>query len=436
MAYDDVLVDDVDTIDAVRWNSMITALAGKSVTAHAHDEFHIYPYSNHYYIYTDGSTYYAKNMSTGAIDYSGISFDTVFAAVVADISYAGFIKLGKGFFYTVGLATGYKSIIIEGSGWGIGTLITSNPGTVIMSNIDDDTYLLTLGEHGYTTEGAGIRNLMFCHTPAYTKCLGAVDLYNTVNSFVDHCYFGGFEAGTPTPINSISIRGATDELVGGWCNHARFNHIVNPDIGINLGANANYCVIEGNNIEGSGTGTAHGIKCDGTGASTASPYGCMLTGNRIRNFDYGASRGLWITAGSNNSGRHTVSGNVFNENAINYEVTSGTGIGECTFVGNVLGAAGTSKALDSGNVQSYYYNNKNYVRENWGAVSKANGDTVTHSLDTTPTSVVATGTVANEVITVTAIGTTTFTVSIKKFDPIGGVWTAGTTQTIYWRAWI
>ena len=434
MAFDDVLVDGVDSINAVRWNGMITDQANKSVTSHSHDEFKVYRGSDYWYVYKEDTTYYAKNMQTGMVDYSGADFDTIMASAVDDIAHSGFIKLGTGQFDSAtGIVCGDKPIIVEGNGWGRGGVLTDNPGTVIKTGASGAYYVLQFGAHGTTVEGAGVRNLMFLNDPANTTCLGAVDLYNTVNSFVENCYFMGFELGGAA-MPAISIRGATDETMGGWCNRATNNHIVNPDIGILLGANANYCVIEGNQIKGSGTAGAHGIKCDGTDAPIASPYGCYIAGNRIIDFSYNApSRGIWIGAGSNNSGRHTILGNTFSGNYVNIEITSGTGIGECTLIGNVLGTATSSKMLDSGNVQSYYYNNKNYVRENWGAISKADGATVTHGLETTPTVVLVTGTIATEVISVTTVGTTTFTVAIKKYN---GLWISGTTQTIYWRAWI
>jgi len=58
----------------------------------------------------------------------------------------------------------------------------------------------------------------------------------------------------------------------------------------------------------------------------------------------------------------------------------------------------------------------------------SDGDTIAHTLWTTPTVAFPSGTVAGDIITPTAIGSDTFTVAIKKHDG-----TPGTTQTIYWR---
>jgi hypothetical protein len=65
-----------------------------------------------------------------------------------------------------------------------------------------------------------------------------------------------------------------------------------------------------------------------------------------------------------------------------------------------------------------------------GAQANANdGDTITHGYSSAPTKVLVTGSIPTEMVAVTAIGATTFTVSIK--SNLGG---AGTQQTVYWMA--
>ena len=76
--------------------------------------------------------------------------------------------------------------------------------------------------------------------------------------------------------------------------------------------------------------------------------------------------------------------------------------------------------------------NINYVTENHGAAAAvADGGTIAHGCAATPTSAQVTGSVANEFVSVTAIGAANLTVAIKKHDG-----TPGTNQTIYWRAWV
>lgn len=65
--------------------------------------------------------------------------------------------------------------------------------------------------------------------------------------------------------------------------------------------------------------------------------------------------------------------------------------------------------------------------ETRGVTSVADGGTITHKQGATPTRVSVTGSVASQMVSVTAIGATTFTVAIKKDDG-----TAGSTQNVYW----
>lgn len=82
--------------------------------------------------------------------------------------------------------------------------------------------------------------------------------------------------------------------------------------------------------------------------------------------------------------------------------------------------------FDSGSVQNIETDGVVVTRGATAAV--ADGGTITHGLGSTPTVVLATGSVAGEIVSVTALGATTFTVAIKLHDG-----TAGTSQTIYWQ---
>ena len=70
-----------------------------------------------------------------------------------------------------------------------------------------------------------------------------------------------------------------------------------------------------------------------------------------------------------------------------------------------------------------------YVTNNEGAETKSDGQTIAHGLSEAPDRVLVTGSVDSEIINVTSITASTFTVSIK--DTAG---TSGTTQAIYWSA--
>jgi hypothetical protein len=63
------------------------------------------------------------------------------------------------------------------------------------------------------------------------------------------------------------------------------------------------------------------------------------------------------------------------------------------------------------------------------AADTADGGAITHGVSGTPTKIFVTGSVAGEICTVSGITSAHFHCDIKKNDG-----TAGTTQTIYWRA--
>jgi parallel beta-helix repeat protein len=96
------------------------------------------------------------------------------------------------------------------------------------------------------------------------------------------------------------------------------------------------------------------------------------------------------------------------------------------YVANNL--VGTAQISLSGANSKAKYNIGHYT-EKEGATNVADGGTVTHGLSVTPTWATGTPSVSGEFVSVTALAATTFTVAIKKHDN-----SAGTTQTIYWRA--
>lgn len=69
------------------------------------------------------------------------------------------------------------------------------------------------------------------------------------------------------------------------------------------------------------------------------------------------------------------------------------------------------------------------VSKSGTAATVSDGGTITHGFSVAPQSVLAVGCVAGEIITVTAISATTFTVAIKT-----NLNAPGTPQTIYWQA--
>ncbi len=105
------------------------------------------------------------------------------------------------------------------------------------------------------------------------------------------------------------------------------------------------------------------------------------------------------------------------------------GMKDVKITDNFFGGAVTITAPNE-NLQ--WRNNEGYISENGGAAAGiVDGGTIAHGLAVTPTYVQLTPSIAGEMASATAIGAANITVAIKTHA--GG---AGTSQVIYWRAWI
>lgn len=104
-----------------------------------------------------------------------------------------------------------------------------------------------------------------------------------------------------------------------------------------------------------------------------------------------------------------------------------------TVTGNKLQNSGTTGNYRDSSVTTHNSGNSGVQPTvAYGATaSVADGGTITHTFNSAPDWVVATGSVASEIVTVTAVAATTFTVAIKT-----DAGAAGTSQTIYWQAGI
>jgi hypothetical protein len=90
----------------------------------------------------------------------------------------------------------------------------------------------------------------------------------------------------------------------------------------------------------------------------------------------------------------------------------------------------TPHPISAGGYSNNVCNVSSHVNSNSGAAATvADGGTIAHGCVKAPTKVTLTGSVAGEIVTVTSIDATNITVAIKKPDG-----SAGTPQTVYWRA--
>lgn len=90
-------------------------------------------------------------------------------------------------------------------------------------------------------------------------------------------------------------------------------------------------------------------------------------------------------------------------------------------------------SIDDEGTGTVIRNNRGYVTENGGAASSvADGGTIAHGLVAIPSHVSVIGSVINENISVSALDGANITVQIQKTTDQS----SGTSQTIYWRAWV
>jgi len=362
-----------------------------------------------YVIFKEGSTHYARNGKDGTIDYSGTNAATVIQAVIDSLT-----------------TTDNATIIVHSGqdaspGITLDTTLTLDVEDVPNLNfIFDCLQITTDNDFLYVNGGASTtrwqgrligNKLIFPEN--YSK--SAVKLRNVELGLVD--------------INSIYI--ATGSSAAG-------------SVGIHLIGDGSGCffnVLRGGDIAGAETG----IKLESVGGTD------FCNSNKIYDFDIG----YMVNGVTQVNGGTATSGNTLTNITVNSPGNGDTGFvnvdgDNCYFACKTIDATGT--AVDFNNSGTAYlfgcqFGNSNVTNtgtiqhhgchfggtgklENAGAAAGvADGGTIAHGLGTTPTWATATGSVASEIITVTAVGAANLTVAIKT-----DAGAAGTNQTIYWRA--
>ena len=219
---------------------------------------------------------------------------------------------------------------------------------------------------------------------------------------------------------------------------------------IKLGASCDFCTLTGNVIM-NGYANFNAIYID-------SAYGTTIQGNIV----YSVSNTGFIGIQLNTVRRVTITGNeiyIAGTSATNYGIYDAGTSQEVLIVNNIFtsetsyswtGIYIATSLTDShiafneirnctgtpisvgGTSNGFIFRNTGYKTHAEGATaSVADGGTISHGLVGTPTGVIAVTTTTGEFVSITAKSSTTFTCAIKKHDN-----SAGTTQTIYWHAWI
>lgn len=234
-----------------------------------------------------------------------------------------------------------------------------------------------------------------------------------------------------------------------------------------------YATITGNNMTGGVTAISLGASCDFCAVTgnvvmngyanfcafyIDSAYGTTITGNIVYSVSNVGFHGITL----NTVRRVTITGNeiyIAGTSATNYGIYDAGTSQEVMIVNNIFtsessyswtgiyiatsltdgliafneirNCTGTPISV-GGTSNGFVFRNVGYKTHAEGATaSVADGGTISHGLVGTPTGVVAQTSITGEFVSVTAKAASTFTVAIKKHDN-----SAGTTQTIYWYAWI
>lgn len=156
----------------------------------------------------------------------------------------------------------------------------------------------------------------------------------------------------------------------------------------------------------------------------------------VGNTFYNSTGGIWLnnTHATNGAQYNIITANTFlaghdRSPTIGIFEQPDSVVGYNYIYGNDFVDCATAITLNPGG-GTKVFNNMGYVTENQGAAaSVADGGTIAHGCATTPSVATVSGSVAGEIVTVTSIDATNITVAIKGNDG-----SAGTTQTVYWRA--
>ena len=352
----------------------------------------------------------------------------------------------------------------------------------IDGNKANQTYTPTMKTTGVADVDEIHCNGIYCNACTNVKVLHC-KVYNTIHNAI--LYYNGC---TECLVDGCYVYGTDWHGVEFWhaatfcsiCNSVTKNCWKEPIV-VELG-NTRYCSVLNNTISDDGSGDSTGIlisNCDRCAVIgnilydsvldfSAGKY-CTCVGNVVQNSylrttfntDHTIFMGNMIHAGGSYGG-HLMS--LQGDEIIctnNYLWDGGSegihihvcdkGIFTNNYINDCVGVAITEQAADCDYnliANNYLENNggtmtingaNTIVRDNMGYITEksgasgviADGGTIAHGLATTPTHATITGTVAGEIVNVTALGAANLTIAIKT-----NAGAAGTNQVIYWRAWV
>ena len=404
MAWDDLKTDGSTTLPAAEYNTMVSAIKNQGVG---------------YYIFISGGTYYAKNMGTGAIEFSGTDIGAVCNSCIGANTYGASIQLGPGSFnISTPITSGAKVLVLKGTSGGMPYVPTTTPFTKIVATASLTDYFIKLGAAAPldTSVGSQIENLYLDGFDRTTP-LGGIYIQNVLHALVRNVFIDDIFNAAGIGINVTGVHNNGDATF-----YARIENLYvrRLQTGLRLGEQANAATIIGGQFAGRAAGaysTSYGALIDGTDTAT------FLGSTDFEDYDDANYIGVYIKSSIYDEGSHRFFGTRFegNINDVRIDLTAG--------YNNFFGC-GCVTVLDNctGNAKSRF-SNCNYKTENWGTATINAGTTkvVSHGLSTTPTIVNVTPTsdigsgIRYWVDTITA---TQFTINAS-----GTV-----TKTFYWNA--
>ena len=329
-----------------------------------------------YVIFKDGSTYYAKNGSTGAIDYLSSDATTVIESVLNASTSGGRIFIRRGTYEidtTINVYNKYITIIGEGPGSSGTRLQLSNNADCNMFNLNSSTffylYELSLdGNKNNNNAGIGVSaspvvgglataditiDRVFIHNFAeegvyWTDCWGSV----IKNSYIEANLGNGSQ-------------------IGGWNNHlisTTFNW--NNGSGIRIGGDYHVSVVDCAICENG----EHGIYV--SGGSTTIADNKILGNGVITNDTYS---GIYIYGGNT----HSITGNLIDgrtiKNPPRYNTSRhGIRVENCvngtTITGNTIVRTLSPEIYTAVSDKTHIENNIGFITERGGTSEASNDD--------------------------------------------------------------
>jgi len=379
-----------------------------------------------YIVYIDGSNYVALNGSTGIEDARGTDASTIIQYAVDNIPTGGsiFLKAGTYSIKTQITVTGKMALIGEGM---YSTILYvadgANCNVIYMAPTDTQQFLRLaefqiFGNKANNASGTGILFDSVNGGDVWDVEIYRVWIYQMIDHGMDTDDLWGHK------YYSLIIEGCTDsgfvlseDANNGFFSGCRF---AGNKQGITSTTNHFYrttwigCEIETNKEEG--------FYYNGEGCSF---IGGSVWYNSIQTINSWA--GIYIYAGADIA---IIGTQIHGSNQHKYGINVNVGAGRIKVIGCSFLQNATADILDPGNhVESGVCDGWIQNAEGVTAVI-ADGATFAHGLSLTPTGCILTGTVAGDLISVSALGAANVTVAIK--DEGGG---AGTAQVLYWRAW-